>query len=47
MYALGLGVKVVVNAVAMQFLSSTQLSETPWTVACQAPLSKGLPKQEY
>ena len=22
-------------------------SETPWTVACQAPLSTGLSKQEY
>ena len=20
---------------------------TPWTVACQAPLSKGFPRQEY
>ena len=22
-------------------------SETPWTVACQAPLSMGFPRQEY
>ena len=32
-------------------LSSTCLvvsdSETPWTVACQAPLSMGFPRQEY
>ena len=24
-----------------------QLCATPWTVACQAPLSTGCPKQEY
>ena len=24
-----------------------RLFETPWTVACQAPLSMGFPRQEY
>ena len=28
-------------------LSHFQLSETPWTVAHQAPLSMGVPRQEY
>ena len=28
-------------------LSRVQLFETPWTVACQAPLSTGFPRQEY
>ena len=28
-------------------LSHVQLCETPWTVAHQAPLSMGFPKQEY
>ena len=28
-------------------LSHAQLFETPWTVACQAPLSKGFSRQEY
>ena len=27
--------------------SHLQLSATPWTVACKAPLSKGLSRQEY
>ena len=27
--------------------SRVQLSATPWTVACQAPLSMGFSKQEY
>ena len=27
--------------------SSVQLFVTPWTVACQAPLSMGFPRQEY
>ena len=27
--------------------SSVQLFATPWTVACQAPLSMGFPRQEY
>ena len=28
-------------------LSYVQLSATPWTVACQAPLSVEFPSQEY
>ena len=28
-------------------LSHVQLFETPWTVACQAPLSWGFSRQEY
>jgi len=28
-------------------LSSVQLFATPWTVACQAPLSMGFSRQEY
>ena len=28
-------------------LSCNQLSVSPWTVACQAPLSTGFPKPEY
>ena len=30
-----------------QSLSRVQLFATPWTVACQAPLSMGFPRQEY
>ena len=30
-----------------QLLSHVQLLITPWTVACQAPLSVGLPRREY
>ena len=30
-----------------QSLSHVQLFVTPWTVACQAPLSMGLSRQEY
>ena len=28
-------------------LSCVRLFATPWTVACQAPLSMGFPRQEY
>ena len=28
-------------------LSHVQLSATPWTIACQAPLSIGFSRQEY
>jgi len=31
----------------MCVLSQVQLFVTPWTVACQAPLSMGFLKQEY
>ena len=30
-----------------QSLSGFRLLFTPWTIACQAPLSLGLPRQEY
>ena len=30
-----------------QSLNHVQLFTTPWTVACQAPLSMGLSRQEY
>ena len=33
--------------VAVESLSHVQLFVTPWTVACQAPRSMGLPRQEY
>ena len=31
----------------LSHLSDVQVSETPWTVAHQAPLSIGFPRQEY
>ena len=31
----------------MSVLSHIQLFSTPWTVACQAPLSMGFSRQEY
>ena len=33
--------------VCVQSLSHVQLFVTPWTLACQAPLSMGFPRQEY
>ena len=30
-----------------QSLSHVRLFATPWTIACQAPLSMGFPRQEY
>ena len=33
--------------VPAQLLSCVQFFATPWTVACQVPLSMGFPKQEY
>ena len=33
--------------VVVQSLSHVQLFATPWTIACQAPLSMGFPRQEY
>ena len=32
---------------SVQSLSHVQLFVTPWTAACQAPLSMGVPRQEY
>ena len=34
-------------AAAADSLSHVQLYVTPWTVACQAPLSVGFSRQEY
>ena len=34
-------------AMGSQSLSCVQLFATPWTVACQAPLSMGFSRQEY
>ena len=35
------------NVVVVQSLSHILLFAIPWTVACQAPLSMGFPRQEY
>ena len=37
----------MLNNVTVQLLSHLQLFVTPWTVANQAPLSKGFSRQEY
>ena len=39
--------EVSTAAAAAQSLSHVQLLVTPWTVACQAPLSMGFSRQEY
>ena len=33
--------------VKVKLLSCVQLFATPWTIACQAPLSMGFSRQEY
>ena len=33
--------------VVVESLSHVQLFSTPWTAACQVPLSVGFPRQEY
>ena len=38
---------VTITANCVQLLSRVQLFDTPWTVACQAPLSMGFSRQEY
>ena len=38
---------VFLSLVCAQSLSCVQLSVTPWTIADQAPLSMGFPRQEY
>ena len=43
-HRLDVGLQVVVVVAS---LSHAQLFVTPWTVACQAPLSTGLSRQEY
>ena len=35
------------SVVYAQLLSRVQLFKTPWTEACQAPLSMGFSRQEY
>ena len=35
------------GGVVVKLLSRIQLFATPWTVACQAPLSMGFSRQEY
>ena len=41
------GSTLVVKKVKVKSLSHVQLFATPWTVACQAPLSMGFSRQEY
>ena len=36
-----------VSACMLRGFSRVQLFATPWTVACQAPLSMGFSRQEY
>ena len=36
-----------IQTVVVYLLSCVGLSSTPWTVACQAPLSMGFPRQKY
>ena len=38
---------LVVLVVLVQLLSCVQLFVTPWTIACQAPLSLEFSRQEY
>ena len=45
---LGVGDEQIIVIVAVvELLSHDQLFATPWTVACQAPLCMGFPRQEY
>ena len=37
----------LIFVVAVEFLSRVQFFVTPWTVAHQAPLSKGFLREEY
>ena len=39
--------KITIFKTTVQLKSPVQLSATPWTVACQASLSVGFPRQEY
>ena len=38
---------IYVYACVLSHFSCVQLFVTPWTVACRAPMSVGLPRQEY
>ena len=40
-------VRTCVVVVVVQSLSHVRLFSTPWTVACQVPLSMGFSRQEY
>ena len=40
-------VRTCVSVVVLQSLSHVRLFSTPWTVACQVPLSMGFSRQEY
>ena len=46
-YSSNLCQQFVCVCVCAHALSHVQLSVTPWTVACQAPLSTGFSRQEY
>ena len=37
----------MVAVVGVQLLNCVRFFANPWTVACQAPLSMGFPRQEY
>ena len=43
----GVGCHFLLQCVKVKSLSSVRLLATPWTVAYQAPLSMGFPRQEY
>ena len=38
---------IILGGDVVQWLSNVRLFATPWTVACQVPLSMGFPRQEY
>ena len=42
-----LGTAIVTPVVVVWLLSHVRLTETPWAVAHQVPLSVGFPRQEY
>ena len=42
-----MNIHMSVSIVIIQSLSHVRLFVTPWTIACQAPLSMGFPRQEY
>ena len=39
--------EISANRVVLSHFSHVQLFVTPWTIACQAPLSTGFSRQEY
>ena len=38
---------IIIIVVVVESISCVRFFVTPWTVACQAPLSMGFPRQEY